>query len=1296
MKSTLESVSNNAIALFVGPDPPDANNPEHLQGDEISHPALDETPVLQLSQLASGTVTVPEFIPPTGFDAIDGLLEDRKWSESTISFSFPDSFVSDYAADYPRYDNIAASFGQATPGLQSVVRWWLSEIAGVTNLTFVEFDGPEGSETEDAQALMRIAMSNDPVSAYAYTPWDSDEAADVWFNKDTFGAWFDQAQMGEYVWHTIGHEISHALGFKHGHEGGGVAGVALPPNLDSMEFTIMTYRSYENHVVNGTYANAYGNYAQTLMQLDIQAYQSLYGANYDTYSGDTLYSFSDSTGDFFIDGQSQGQPILNTIFRTIWDGNGNDTYSFANYSTPLLIDLNPGGYVDLDKSGNHQRALLGESEQIYARGHIFNSLLFNDDPRSLIENAIGGTGDDDLRGNIANNRLEGGRGNDQIAGGDGFDILLDGPGEDLLTGGSDGDRFSLDADGQRDRITDFTVGLDELDLSAWGISDLSQLQLTVHPDKLELTFESEILELDNVAADTFDVAAIIGIPSAGSEGDINDPDPSDGDDGTNDGPVSPNPADEPDDPVDSPENPVDVDPDIPDTVDTGTPDGSEGGGADPVVNDDPVGPNPTDEPDGSLENPIDVKPEVSDDADSDTPDESDLSGEGPVVDEVPITPNPVDEPDDSLENPIDVNPEVSDSVDSDTPDGSDLSGEGPIVDEAPVSPDLTNEPNGPDETTDSPENPVDVNPDGSDGSELSDADPVTNEEPINQAPIDGPDELVDGSTIQSDAALDTSDHVAPDVNVPEESEFSAKDNVTDENLKNPNPIYEPGEAVDSPEYPGSGVETELGDNLSDDVGNTIDGSEQSAIDVTDTDVIAVDTAITDTTVSDALTTDPAPDTNIAVMDLTLTDTLITSSVTTVDTDTPAVDPISVDTPIASPVTTVDTDIPAMDTPAIEAPTTVSGIAVAPDSLTADSTSVDTSVTNPSMFAMDSTSVDELTTSLITAVDPDTSAIGPIDVETSIELATPVGPATLVVDLVTTETPTINSSISTETDTPVMSSSYPDMPISPVTLTTDTFTALSSDIQDRVSLTNDRNGKPNDSDYVGAEIGPVEYGNTSGADSDDSNQSIATINIQTPRPTWTFLDLQALLVETKQKTRTLKSEQLPSVIKTEKLVGPSDNDFIFAQGEEEGFGGSDDLSGGAENDRIRGDNGNDIVVGDGGNNLFKDTTHLEQATGNYDIYSRSPGNESLVLSRKADDDYDVEYDAEDDKRSVLFVDAMPGQDMATPHLTQEFGPVGDGSRALPWFHMNGNHSSAWVASFGDMFNLNSESNSFRSG
>jgi hypothetical protein len=80
---------------------------------------------------------------------------------------------------------------------------------------------------------------------------------------------------------------------------------------------------------------------------------------------------------------------------------------------------------------------------------------------------IGTNGADNLTGSIGHDILMGLEGADLMRGGDGMDWLAGGPGADVLTGGNGADVFSwssLDLDGSVDRITDFAVGQDQLDL----------------------------------------------------------------------------------------------------------------------------------------------------------------------------------------------------------------------------------------------------------------------------------------------------------------------------------------------------------------------------------------------------------------------------------------------------------------------------------------------------------------------------------------------------------------------------------------------------------------------------------------------------------------------------------------------------------------------------------------------------------------------------------------------------------------------------------------------------------------
>ncbi len=355
----------------------------------------------------------------------NGLLTGYQWASTSVSYSFTDNYSTDYESGYPDAATHRATFRSLSSAQRSAARSWIAQYNNVSYLNLYELSG-----TSDRDATMRIAMSNDADSAYAYNIENNSTAAgDIFFNTTDYNT----PTIGSSAYRTFGHEIGHALGLKHGHETGGVSNVALTSARDSMEFSIMTYRSYVNHNNTSGYTNASGGYAQSLMMDDIQAIQYMYGAWFGYNSSNTTYSFSTTTGEMFVNGVGQGTPLTNTIFRTIWDGNGTDTYDFSNYSTNLWVDLTPGSWSDLDTSTNFQAANLGEGN--YARGQVFNALQSNNDTRSLIENANGGSGHDVMVGNNANNLLVGNNGYDYIDGGYGDDTLRGGAGNDYLVGG---------------------------------------------------------------------------------------------------------------------------------------------------------------------------------------------------------------------------------------------------------------------------------------------------------------------------------------------------------------------------------------------------------------------------------------------------------------------------------------------------------------------------------------------------------------------------------------------------------------------------------------------------------------------------------------------------------------------------------------------------------------------------------------------------------------------------------------------------------------------------------------------
>ncbi|RMH43779.1 MAG: hypothetical protein D6688_08675 [Alphaproteobacteria bacterium] len=87
------------------------------------------------------------------------------------------------------------------------------------------------------------------------------------------------------------------------------------------------------------------------------------------------------------------------------------------------------------------------------------------DPGPAGQVLTGGGAADTLSGTDGADVLSGGAGDDVLSGGAGDDILRDGAGADRLSGGPGADLFVLAADGAEDRITDFEIGRDRLDLS---------------------------------------------------------------------------------------------------------------------------------------------------------------------------------------------------------------------------------------------------------------------------------------------------------------------------------------------------------------------------------------------------------------------------------------------------------------------------------------------------------------------------------------------------------------------------------------------------------------------------------------------------------------------------------------------------------------------------------------------------------------------------------------------------------------------------------------------------------------
>lgn len=333
----------------------------------------------------------------------------------TLTYSFPATGPGSYYAG-PTATPFTAAMMESTRGV-------LAHVAEVANVTFREVGGA-------GQITFRQGTQSS-ASGDAYLPYfewqDNAGTIDYLFEPEVSGdVWMDDAQAwsaadlapGGFAHLALLRNVGTALGLKDHAEDWATM---LAPELNDQAHTVMSPIAAPN------------DRPSTLMLLDIQALQYLYGANHETRAGNDAYAWGTSA------------PLL----ETIWDGGGRDTIDCGNQVMRCVIRLEAGAYSLVGRQG----------EFAIARGVV-------------IEHAIGGRGADSLIGNGAANRLTGNAGSDVLKGAGGDDILSGGAGQDNLSGGAGADTFNFDrsvhsggpADAP-DIVSDFVRGQDLIDLT---------------------------------------------------------------------------------------------------------------------------------------------------------------------------------------------------------------------------------------------------------------------------------------------------------------------------------------------------------------------------------------------------------------------------------------------------------------------------------------------------------------------------------------------------------------------------------------------------------------------------------------------------------------------------------------------------------------------------------------------------------------------------------------------------------------------------------------------------------------
>lgn len=324
----------------------------------------------------------------TGNVFIDALTYDHAWVPGTV--------INYVLQGNGLYGGTTWGNG-AREGFAAAVASW----SAVANIRFVEEAGPykgTGSTTaydfiEGFKSLgdNRVGEHNLPYAGTLRGDFDNSP------QLITRGA----VSPGGFTFATFVHELGHGLGLVHPHfdedDGGeqllfpGVYGSAdLGENqLNQGIFTTMSYNTgYREVGLPNTF-----DYGWNIGPgaFDIAAVQALYGANLATNNTNTSYIL----------------PSANTIgtgWNTIWDAGGIDVISAVGADgVTATIDM---------RAATLENEVGGGGFASWIGGVLGGVMIAHG---VVIENAIGGSGDDILHGNSAANRLDGGGGYDFVS-----------------------------------------------------------------------------------------------------------------------------------------------------------------------------------------------------------------------------------------------------------------------------------------------------------------------------------------------------------------------------------------------------------------------------------------------------------------------------------------------------------------------------------------------------------------------------------------------------------------------------------------------------------------------------------------------------------------------------------------------------------------------------------------------------------------------------------------------------------------------------------------------------------------
>ncbi|WP_323761805.1 cadherin domain-containing protein [Maricaulis sp.] len=334
-------------------------------------------------------------------------------------------------------DTITVNITALTVGGQTLARAALQLWEDITGINFTEV-ATNGDITFDDDEDGAFA-GPDSTSGGFITSASVNVGTD-WLS--TYGTNIDGYSFQTYI-----HEIGHALGLGHGGPYDGSADYAVDAIYlnDSWQASVMSYFSQNEN----TFIDADFGYVIGPQVADIIAVLDMYGGSTSTRGGDTTYGYNSTAGNVIFDATAH----TNSVSFTIFDTGGTDTMDYSGSASDQTLDLREQAYSSvMGRDGN-----VG-----IARG-------------TVIENAIGGAGDDIFIGNDANNVLTGAGGADRFYASGGTDTFNGGSGNDTAVFSGASTDYSLSTNGSGNTVvTDNRVGAPD------GVVELISVETIVY------------------------------------------------------------------------------------------------------------------------------------------------------------------------------------------------------------------------------------------------------------------------------------------------------------------------------------------------------------------------------------------------------------------------------------------------------------------------------------------------------------------------------------------------------------------------------------------------------------------------------------------------------------------------------------------------------------------------------------------------------------------------------------------------------------------------------------------------